>query len=477
MAGAAHPAVESSRARWRPPRHAPARAAAPMNAFARPSLRLPWHDRLPRRPRESSVTGAVLKFALAALLGVMLVGAGGVVELRRASHDEALHDAKDFVRLAGRGIVAPHITPAVLKGDPAALARVDRAVRQRILGDDVVRVKIWAADGRIVYSDASSLIGSRYRLGAEELGALRTKGVFADAGELSRPENRFERRYGNLVEVYLSIRATDGTPLLFETYERASALMNSSAHRWLSLAPALIGALLVLELALIPLAWSLARRLRDRQREREVLLHRAIASSELERRRIAADLHDGPLQRLASLSFDLSLEAELHGEDAAASGALRAGAGQTRETIRELRSLLVDIYPPTLSDEGLKAAVGDLAAALVAEGTAVDVDIPEALDVAYDVEALFFRVAQEALRNARAHAEAAHVEVAVHRNGGDATLVVADDGRGFDPAPDGPAGHFGLRLMEDLSRDAGGDLHIDSAPGQGTRVTLEVPAR
>jgi signal transduction histidine kinase len=423
------------------------------------------------------VAGSVAKFAVTAFVAVMVVGLGGVVELHHAASGESLHDAKDFARLAGRGIVAPHITPAVLRGDPAALARLDRAVHQRILGDDVVRVKIWAPDGRIVYSDAASLVGSRYRLGDDELKALRTRGVFADASELARPENRFERQYHSLVEVYLQIRATNGSPLLFETYERSSGLMASSRRRWLSLAPALIGALLVLELVLIPLAWSMARRLRDRQREREVLLHRAIASSELERRRIAADLHDGPLQRLASLSFDLSLEAELHGEDALAAGALRAGAGQTRETIRELRALLVDIYPPALSDEGLKAAVGDLAAALEADGTTVDVDIPEALDVTYAVEALLFRVAQEALRNARAHAGAARVEVAVRRDGDEARLVVADDGRGFEPGPQGPAGHFGLRLMEDLSRDAGGDLHIDSAPGEGTRVTLEVPAR
>ena len=451
-----------------------------MNAFATPSACLPWsrRRRRSRGQRDGSVAAAVAKFAVTALVAVMLVGVGGVVELNHAASGEALHDAKDFAGLAGRGIVAPHVTPAVLRGDSAALARLDRAVRQRILGDDVVRVKVWAPDGRIVYSDARSLIGARYRLGGEELEALRAKGVFADASELSRPENRFERRYHSLVEVYLKIRATNGKPLLFETYERSSALMASTRRRWLSLAPALLGALLVLELVLIPLAWSLARRLRDRQREREVLLQRAIAASELERRRLAADLHDGPLQRLASLSFDLSVEADLHKEGDAAT-ALRAGAGQTRETIRELRGLLVDIYPPALRDEGLKAAVDDLATALAADGTEVRVDIPEALDVAYEVEALFFRVTQEALRNVRAHADAGRVEVAVRHEGRDATLAIADDGRGFTAGgQDGSRdGHFGLRLMEDLARDAGGALRVHSAPGHGTRITLEVPAR
>src|SRR5205807_8313089 len=139
---------------------------------------------------------------------------------------------------------------------------------------------------------------------------------------------------------YLSIRATDGRPVLFEDYERSSAISASSQRRWLSLAPALIVALIVLELVLVPLAWSMARRLRGRQRDRVALLRRAIASSELERRRIAADLHDGPLQRLASLAFDLSAEADMVpvGASAGAATALRAGADQTRDTIRELRT-------------------------------------------------------------------------------------------------------------------------------------------
>jgi two-component system, NarL family, sensor kinase len=450
-----------------------------MNSLATTSAGLPWarrRRRLRRRTDDGSVAGAVAKFAIAALAAVMIFGLGGVVVLRHAATEEALRDAREFARVAGNGIAAPHITPAVLRSDPDALARLDRAVRRRILGEGVVRVKIWTPDGRIVYSDARPLIGSRYPLGADEREAFRAKGVFADTSDLSEPENRFERPYHNLVEVYTSIRATDGTPLLFEDYERTSAMLASGGRRWLKLAPALLGALVLLELALVPLAWSMARRLRDRQREREVLLRRAVASSELERRRIAADLHDGPLQRLASLSFDLSVEADLQTEHEPAALALHAGAGQTRETIRELRALLVDIYPPTLRDEGLRAAVDDVAATLAAEGTAVEVDIPPMMGVSYEVEALFFRVAQEALRNTRAHALARRVEVTARRHGSTASLIVADDGRGFAAGEEAAEGHFGMRLMHDLARDAGGELRLDSAPGAGTSVTLEVPA-
>src|SRR4051812_41833622 len=442
------------------------------------------------RPDDMSVVGAVAKFAVTAFLAVVLIGVGGVVVIRHVARDEALREAREFSRVAGRGIAEPLVTPGVLRGDPAALARLDRAVHRRILGGGVVRVKIWAPDGRIVYSDAPRLIGMRYRLGADERKALRTDRVYADASDLSRPENRYDRRHHRdgpgrdprpargshrLVEVYLSIHATDGTPVLFENYERSASITAGGRRRLVALAPALLGALLLLELVLVPLAWSMARRLRDRQREREDLLRHAIESSELERRRVAADLHDGPLQGLASLSLDLSAEADrlAPGEGSGAEAALGAGGGRSRQTIRELRGLLVEIYPPTLREAGLASALEDLTSPLAARGVGVTVDVPGSLALSYEHEALFFRAAQEALRNADRHAGAKRVSVLARSDGATARLVIADDGRGFLCEEGGPSGHFGLRLMEDLARDAGGELRIEAAPDRGTRVTLE----
>jgi two-component system, NarL family, sensor kinase len=93
------------------------------------------------------------------------------------------------------------------------------------------------------------------------------------------------------------------------------------------------------------------------------------------------------------------------------------------------------------------------------------------------VDALFFRVAQEALRNVTKHAQAKGVSVTVERDADLATLVVADDGRGFDPAAAEAVqrqGHVGLRVLGDLVHDAGGELTIDSTPGEGTRVRAQV---
>src|SRR6185312_11823369 len=99
-----------------------------------------------------------------------------------------------LAQLAGRGIAEPVITPGVLRGDPAALDRLDRVVRQRILNrTPIVRVKIWDASGRVIYSDAGGLIGKMFALGADERRSLRGGGTQADESDLARAENTTER--------------------------------------------------------------------------------------------------------------------------------------------------------------------------------------------------------------------------------------------------------------------------------------------
>jgi signal transduction histidine kinase len=431
--------------------------------------------------RDPSLTRLFARFALSGLLAMVVIGAAAFVLVRRSATSDAITQAKGVTQLAGRGIIAPVITPAALRGDPVALARLDRVVRERILnGTPIVRVKIWNASGRVIYSDAHSIIGKVFPLGEDELQTLRGGGTTADESDLSRAENTTERRFKRLVEVYVGIRSPGGVRLLYEDYERASTISASSKRRWMSLLPALLGALLILYLVQIPLAYSLARRLRARQREREALLRRAIDASDLERRRIAADLHDSTVQRLAGVSLSLAASANALSETDEARGALTRAAAETRETIRELRTLLVDIYPPTLQRSGLGAAMDDLVAPLRAAGIAVSVSMSAELELPGDTEALLYRVAQEALRNARTHGEATTVDVTVEGADRSAVLRVVDNGRGFSPdqADQGrESDHFGLRLMRDLADHAGGTLGVLSSPGHGTLVRLEVPLR
>jgi two-component system, NarL family, sensor kinase len=411
----------------------------------------------------------VLQYALSGVAALILLGAAGVYLLQHVGRDEAIRNARDDAELAARGVVQPALTPGLLRGDPAEIARLDRVVRRGILGGRIVRVKIWDASGRIVYSDEHRLIGSRYASGAQEL--REVSGTNAEVSDLSQPENRFERRFDKLLEVYLRIPGPSRAPLLFETYERYSSVAASGRKLWLAFVPAILGTLALLWLVQLPLAWRGARQLREHQAERERLLQRAIESSELERRRIARDLHDGAVQDLAGVSYNLTAASrEVENEEAAA--ILRDAAAGTRRTIRELRSLLVDIYPPDLHRTGLGPALQDLVAPLGPKGIEASVDVPEDLTLRPELETLLYRCAQEALRNVAKHSHAQNVHVRVETDDY-ARLVVTDDGRGFDGSV--ADGHFGLRLLSDLAEEAGGRVKLDTTPEQGTRVCIEAP--
>src|SRR4051794_4869634 len=175
-------------------------------------MRHPWR-RLPRATDTSLLRAGrrlsgspVTQFAATGLLAVVVVGIVGVLFVRHVSRGEALSDAEDLTRLAGEGIVAPAVGPGVLTGDRRALARLDGVVRRSVLGDPVVRVKLWDSAGRILYSDEPRLIGERFALRPQEVAVLRGGGVHAELSDLTRPENRFDRGHGPLREVYVGIR-------------------------------------------------------------------------------------------------------------------------------------------------------------------------------------------------------------------------------------------------------------------------------
>jgi signal transduction histidine kinase len=428
----------------------------------------------------TSVGGAVTRFAVVSVAAILVLGAVGVTIMRRTGTSEAIREAKQVTRLVGRGTVEPRVTGAAVAGDPRALERLDRLIRRRVLRDPIVRVKIWTPDGRIVYSDEPRLIGDRYPLGSDQLGAFRTGDLHADVSDLHEAENRFERNDKKLLEVYMPIHAASGQPLLFEAYQQYSSINASGRHLWLSFTPALLGALLVLGLLQLPLAWSMARRLRAGQEEREALLRKALEASDSERRRIAQVLHDGVVQELAGVSYSLSAAAEraAAGGDQSVEDALRKAATHTRESMRELRSLLVEIYPASLHKAGLEAALQDVLAPLARQGLATSLAVDHDLELSDTAEAQVFRAAQEALRNVLVHAGAQRVDVQVGRDNGFARLVVSDDGQGFSSealSRRREEGHLGLTLLEDLAVEAGGRLDVDSSPGRGTRVTMELP--
>jgi two-component system NarL family sensor kinase len=431
---------------------------------------------LPSVPRE------VAKFVASSLIAVVVFVAASVPFLRHLGRSEAIRDARATARLAAAGVVEPNLDDALLELNPSSLARLDRVVQERVLNESIVRVKIWSAEGRIIYSDEPRLIGAEFRLADDERDALATGAVYAELSDLDDPENRFERPEGELLEVYSRVRTPNGTPVLFELYQRFDSVIASGRRIWQSFLPPLLAALLLLWLVQVPLAYRLARRVRQGHAEREVLLGRALDASNDERRRIAADLHDGVVQDLAGISYSLAAAAETTPaarEDPKLRATLRESASVTRTSMQRLRSLLLSIHPPNLRAAGLNAALTDLIAPLERRGIRVDVDAAQPLDLEPETEALVFRAAREAIRNVVEHAEATHVTVRVHATDGTVLLTVDDDGIGFDPdrrEQRRSEGHVGLSLLEEIAAHAEARIEIRSRPGRGTSFSLEVPA-
>ena len=416
------------------------------------------------------------RFAVAGVVVLALVSAVTAIASLRIGTDQAIADAQRVTFTTGKGIIEPLLDSGLVAQDRVALERLDLAVRNNVLAGSLIRVKIWSSDGVILYSDESRLIGERFELEADKLELLTTGEASAEVSDLSNAENRFETE-SKLLEVYQRLELVTGEPVIYEAYFRYSGVAAVGRKLWTQFAPIAIGALVLLQLVQVPLAWSMARRLRAGQLERERLLRHAIEASDNERRRVASDLHDGVVQELTGIS--LGLAALGRGEVVPPAQVVEASAA-IRNSIKSLRSLLVEIHPPNLYEEGLESAVSDLLSGLAARGveTELAVDLGTA-ELPRDVTALMYRTAQEALRNVSAHAQAQHVRVDLRLcNDRHVRLSVDDDGRGFSAeqlADRGSEGHMGLRSLADLVADMGGSLEARSSPGRGTSVRVDLP--
>jgi signal transduction histidine kinase len=429
------------------------------------------------------------QFILSGVAALVVVAVGGATVLDRIGRAEAIRGAREVTRLVSGGVLRPYLTADLLDlsspDHEGALDNLDDMVRSDLLQDPVVRIKIWIKDGdgkgSILYSDEPRLIGETYVLDQDKQESFASGDGYAEVSKLNGEENRFEHGYGKLLEVYLptASNTTPQQPLLVETYQRYSSVAANGRRTWTAFGPVLLAALVLLELIQVPLARSLTARLRERQQERESLLKRAIEASEIERRRIAGDLHDGVVQQLAGLSYKLAAASTraAAGGNGELSTALGEAAADTRLSIRQLRSLLVEIHPPNIHSVGLQAALSGLLAPLSSRGVATRLEV-EVEHLTPEVEVLLFRVAQEGLHNVVKHAAASSVTVSVAATKAAVTLVVSDDGRGFsaeEQARKAAEGHMGLRLLSDLAHDHGGRFEVSSEPGAGTLLRLRAP--
>ena len=418
----------------------------------------------------------VAQFLVAAVVVVVAVGFATDALSRQAAEREAITDARATTVILARSVAAPRIPIGLDEGSDVSIASFDQWARENLMVAHVERVKIWNADGMVIYSDKSDLIGKKFELSADALAVLNEGATDARLSDLRSPENRFELNDAGLLEVYTRIEARDGQPLLFELYFSPEMIADNTETIYTAFRPITLGGLLLLALLTVPLLWMLTRRLARSAEARERLLQNAVNASATERRRIARDLHEGVVQDLSTASIALASEATApQTPPAVAQRLLRVDEG-IRGSVRALRSLVLEIYPPKLGADGLAGALDELVVPASAAGLDVQVRVEDISGLSDDAVALVWRTAQEAVRNATRHARGSRLEVSVRRSGQRVSLRVADDGVGFVPGAFSPQGRFGLRSLQDLATEAGGRLDVETGPGRGTTVLLEVPA-
>jgi signal transduction histidine kinase len=227
---------------------------------------------------------------------------------------------------------------------------------------------------------------------------------------------------------------------------------------------------------------EISREIHRKEQMRQQLLAQVLTAQEAERKRIARELHDDTSQSLTSLMLELKAieKADNIDEVRQRLSGLRSCAHQTLEGVHHMA---MELRPNVLDDLGLRAALHKYITEF-SRKTGIKVDLQyaggEMRRLPSDVETAAYRVAQEALANVVRHAHARNANVVVNFREDKFTMVVEDDGQGFDVdeamqrSPEHKLGLFGMYERASL---VGGTLNIESAPGEGTSVFLEIPVR
>ena len=438
-----------------------------------------WFRRTLELTQGSVVRVSLARFVLLSALALLVLGVGIRTAGRHIAEQQALKVATTQAKAVGmsESVGSALVDPGLRAGDPDSMQRVQKALRNRLDDGTFAHIVIFDADGRVLWSDVHRVIGTRVRVDAELLDALHT-GV-----PVARPPDDDDRRPDPLgdkdnLAVHVPLPATQGGAVMFEAYidsEKLADERNTIAKKTVPIA--LIG-LLLFQLAILPLAWSLARRIDRARRDQADLVTRSLRAWHEERRRLAQDLHDGVVQDLSAVSYSLpTVTAALPDtpEGSAARHTVDRMTGMLQQDLHALRTMVLDLMPTDLREIGLATALATLADRYMDASLNITVEVEEGLDLDEDVTGVVYRVVREGLRNVQKHARAGHAHVMVSQDADTVVVLLTDDGRGLEPH-DGDEG-FGLRLLKAMVDDLGGALDLFSAPGGGTAMRVRVPAR
>jgi two-component system NarL family sensor kinase len=439
----------------------------------------------------------VLPFALASLVAFVAIGLALSTLVGRRLVERQVEAAEFHARFVAETILRHELRPRELNFltplEGERYGELREFVDDRVLRWPIIRLTIWRSDGMIVFSEDPTLVGEQFQL-AETLkqGFRRSSPVSTIMGPARSPgPHPMVNHLDTYVPVFFDAHDGGGIPVaMIQVSQDYAGIQSEVGRLFRTVTMTLVAGLAFLYLSLFPILVRVSRtlsrqnaRLEEQARDRRRLLDTVLRTSEEERKLLAAELHDGPIQRLAGLGYRLErARNRLDRGQAEGAGAMLGELqdGLSEET-RRLREMMAELRPPVLDQRGIDSALRDHAAAFERSwgvGCSVRASLDRRLDP--DVETVLYRVAQEALTNVAKHAHAEQAWVSLRTRNGSVVLEVGDDGIGFDTlyaTSSGGRDHFGLTAMRERVEMAGGRWEIHSSPGQGTRVVAEFPRR
>lgn len=224
---------------------------------------------------------------------------------------------------------------------------------------------------------------------------------------------------------------------------------------------------------------SVASAQRREQAEKERLLGRVVEVAEHERKRVAVELQDGPIQKLSAVALRLELLAGqiTRGENETAAASVHRIRDELALEMQSLRGMIANLRPPVIDERGIEYALRECARHIL--DLAVFVNLESSLESALrpELETVLYRITREALLNVNAHAQARRVDMTLTQRDQEVVLSIRDDGRGFDAASYArrPDEYLGLTSMHDLAQSLDGTLRVTSGRGAGTEVRAVIP--
>ena len=439
------------------------------------------------------------------LIGMLLIGSWVATQIENS----VAYRIGGMTGMYVDSFISPHVQSLVKSDDLSAKDReaLDRLFAATPLGEKIVSLKIWRRDGRVLYSNTKELIGRTFPID-DGLKVALAGDVHSEMSDLSAVENELERRKATrLIETYVPLHA-DGIGNVIaaaEFYHSTEQLTRESRAAQLQSWLMLVATVAVMYLLLFALVRRGSKTIEAQQGElndkvtqltavvaQNEQLHdrvrraagRTAALNEVFLRRISADLHDGPgqdmalaLMRFESISETCMLCPSGRHGPFSTSEEFQAIRTSLRSALTDLRAISAGLQLPEID----KLCISEISARAIRDyerktGAAVTLTTANAQELAsLSVKITLYRLLQESLGNGFRHAGGTGQHVEVKAADGRLTVQVRDRGEGFNPATIVTEGHLGLAGMRERVEILGGSFDLQSTPGQGTTIRVNLP--